>query len=36
MREMQDLGSSATPTTVIGDKVITGFNREQLKKLLDL
>lgn len=36
IEDMKKLGSSATPTTVVGDEVVIGFNRERLEELLNL
>ncbi len=36
IQEMQELGSHSTPTTVIGDEVVIGFDPEKMSDLLDL
>lgn len=36
VQELIGLGSQGTPTTVIGDEVIVGFNREALKEKLGI
>ncbi len=36
MQELQKLGSMSTPTTVIGEQVIMGFDARRIKQALDL
>ncbi len=36
IQELQQLGASATPTTVIGDEVIIGFDKMEIQKKLNL
>ncbi len=36
VQQLQELGSHSTPTTVIDDEVIIGFDREKISELLDL
>lgn len=36
MNELRELKSTATPTTIIGDDVIIGFNKEELKEKLGI
>ena len=36
IQTLQQLGSKSTPTTVIGDEVIIGFDRDRFEELLNL
>ncbi len=36
LRELMELGAQATPTTLVDEEVIMGFDRAKLSDLLDL
>ncbi len=36
VRELLELGAQATPTTLVGETVVMGFDRAKLSELLDL
>ncbi len=36
LKELQELGASSTPVTLINGAVVIGFDREKLEKLLGL
>jgi len=36
LQELQEIGSMSTPTTVIGDEIIVGFDKEKISQLLNI
>ncbi len=36
VKELLEIGAQATPTTIIGDEVIMGFDRAKISELLNL